>query len=159
MPQSKYTRKRAFMPFEKCVEIINDSQHDLKIRYTIQKIKSNANKIIKTTKKTHTFRWICGGWETETTDFYETTLVPIKDSLRRQKHKKIFLTSRKDTVRIEILNENDYCFKESVLEIGDTWTIAEVLEEELQKINVSIEKIQSHTANDQNKNIWGCILN
>ena len=42
-------------------------------------------------------------------------------------------------MRIEILNENDCCCKESILEIGDTWTIAEVVEEELQKINVSMD--------------------
>ena len=46
MPQSKYTRKRAFMPFEKCVKIKNDSQHDLKIRYTIQKNKLNLTRFV-----------------------------------------------------------------------------------------------------------------
>jgi hypothetical protein len=141
MPKSKYTRKRAIMPFEKCAKIINNTPHDFKIRYMTQKHKPNVNRIFKTTKTTHTFSLLFGGWKTETTDFYETSHCDkdhfITEPFRHQKNKKILLSSRKDNVRVEILNGHDICFREAMLEVGDTWTIEEVVEEKLQRQNAT----------------------
>ena len=152
------------MSFEKCAIIINNTPYDFKIRYMTQKYKTNENRIFKTTKTTHTFPLLLGGWKTETTDFYETSHCDkdhfITEPFRHQKKKKILLSSRKDNVRVEILNGHDICFREVELEVGDTWTIEEVVEENLQRQNAtSIETIAEMQTTNAKKSIFEWIFN